>query len=71
MSTFNFQKNSGGYIPGLSLKGEGRGEGEEREGTREGRPPIHIPGYATGHIDAGTVADMAATMKTENTRPYL
>jgi len=25
----------------------GRGEGEEKEGAREGRPPIHIPGYAT------------------------
>jgi len=34
--------------PGPLLKGveEGRGEGEEREGAREGRPPVHIPGYA-------------------------
>jgi len=41
---------SGGYTPGPPLKGGGekRGEGKEREGAREGRPPIHIPGYATG-----------------------
>jgi len=26
----------------------GRGEGEEREAAREGRPPIHIPSYDTG-----------------------
>jgi len=47
-STFNFQKIRG-YTPGSPLKGggEGRGEGEEREEAREGRPPIHIPGYAT------------------------
>jgi len=35
---------SGGYTPGLPLKGE---RGEEREEAREGSPPIHIPGYAT------------------------
>jgi len=50
-NTFNFKKISGGYTPGLPLKGggEGRGEREEREGAREGRPPppIHIPGYVT------------------------
>jgi len=28
---------------------EGGGEGEERKGAREGSPPIHIPGYATGY----------------------
>jgi len=46
-STFNFQKISGGYTPGPSLRGGGgRGKGKEREGAKEGRPPIHIPGYA-------------------------
>jgi len=28
-------------------KGRGKKEGKEREGAREGSPPIHIPGYAT------------------------
>ena len=41
-----FQKISGGYTPGPPLKGEG----EEREGAREERPPIHIPGYATVYV---------------------
>jgi len=34
-------KNFPGVIPPL------KGGGEERKGAREGRPPIHIPGYAT------------------------
>jgi len=39
-STFNFKKISGGYTPGPIKKGRGgRGEEEEREGAREGRPP--------------------------------
>jgi len=43
------KKISGGYTPGLLKKRRGRrGEEEEREEAREGRPPIHIPGYATG-----------------------
>jgi len=37
-----FSKKSGGYTSGPPLKG-----GEEKEGAREGSPPIHIPGYAT------------------------
>jgi len=45
-STFNFKIISGGYTPGLPLKG-GRIKGEEREVARE-RRPIHIPGYDTG-----------------------
>jgi len=51
MSTFNFQKNSGGYTPEPLLKGgeERREEGEERERAREGSPPVHIPGYATAY----------------------
>ena len=49
-------KNSGGYTPGPPLKGggEGRREGEEKEGAREWSPPIHTPGYATGqHVCIG------------------
>jgi len=33
--------------PPLKGGGEGRGEEEKREGARERRTPIHIPGYAT------------------------
>jgi len=39
-STFNFKKISGGYTPDPLKRGRGgRGEGEEREGAREGSPP--------------------------------
>jgi len=38
--TFNFKKKFRELYPRTPVKkGEGRGEGEKREGAREGRPP--------------------------------
>jgi len=38
-----------------------RGRGGEREGAREGRPPIHIPGYAT--VVRGPAGQLAVSCK--------
>ena len=59
-STFNLKKNPGLYTRTPVKRG--------REGAREGRPPIHFPGYATAHYTTPLVSPAYAARGTN--RPF-